>query len=610
MRVRSFWIGVALSTAMAVSAQTVISVTDFGATPDSRQNAVEAVQAALAACRAVADPVLVFSKGRYDFWPHHCAERVYFESNTTDNNPKRCAILIENIEGLILDGQGSTFVFHDRMQPFTVDRSKNITIRNCAIDWDFPLSAEGVVLAVTDTSLDLALDERQYPHVIEKGKLVFVGEGWKSAWWGAMEFDGTTLRVAPNTGDRGCLGRGWRDGYRAEILSPGYVRLHFAFQRLPAVGNVLVLRHSERDHAGLFFTDSRDVTVQNVNLHHCAGLGVLAQFTENITLKNYNTVPSPARRVLSGHDDGAQISNCRGQVVIEGCTFHGLMDDPINVHGTSVRIIGLPEPNRVLCQFMHDQATGMVWGHAGDRVGFIENASMAALGEGEVVAFEAVNRDTFLLILAAPVPSNLEIGDALENFTWSPDLTVRNCHFMSNRARGLLVSTPGTVVIEGNRFESSGAAILIAGDANYWYESGAVRDVTIQNNVFESACMTSMYQFCEGVISIYPEIPEQDPAKPFHRNIRIEDNTFHVFDFPVLYAKSVQGLTFSQNRLIRSHDFEPFHMRKATVTLEACRDVRIEKNVLEGDMLGRNMVLDRTDPGEVKLGEGQGLRVE
>ncbi|MCK5149009.1 right-handed parallel beta-helix repeat-containing protein [bacterium] len=606
---KKLWI-IGLLVVSSVQAQTTISVADFGAVPDSRANAVPAVKAAIEACRTVENPVLTFPKGRYDFWPQHCVEKEYFESNTTDNNPKRCAIFIEGFKALVMDGQGSSFVFHDRIQPFTVDRSENVEIRNCSIDWDIPLTAEGVVDNVDEAYIDLAINDRQFPYIIENEKLVFVGEGWKSAWRSAMEFDGNSLQVARDTGDRGCLGGGWRADYRAESLSPGHVRLHFDFKRKPAMGNVLVLRHSARDHAGLFFFHSKNVTVENVNLYHCAGLGVLAQFTENVTLRNYNTVPNPTRQVVSGHDDGAQISNCCGHILIEDCTFHGLMDDPINVHGTSVCIIGKPAGNRLTCQFMHGQATGMIWGRKGDRIGFIENASMVTVGEGFLTAFQAVNRDTFNLTFEKTVPEELEVGDALENLTWSPDLTVRGCHFMSNRARGLLVSTPGKVVIENNRFESSGAAILIAGDANYWYESGAVRDVTIRNNVFTAACMTSMYQFCEGVISIYPIIPELNPNLPFHRNIRIEKNIFHLFDFPMLYAKSVDGLSFSENRMVRSHDFEPFHTRKATVTLEACKDVRIEKNRFEGDVLGRNVVLEKMDRRELRLDMAQGLRVE
>ena len=361
---RSSWRSAPPRRAILADDARVVRVTDFGAEPDSRRNVVAAVSRALEACRRVETPVLVFPKGRYDFWPQHAVERDYFESNTTDANPKRLAILLEGFTGLTVDGGGSTFVFHDRMQPFTVDRSSEVTIRDLTIDWDVPLSAEAVVEAATEEHLDLRIDDRQFPYVIEDARLVFVGEGWKSAWWDAMEFDGRTLEVVPGTGDAGCLGRGCKE-HRAEAVAPGLVRLHRRFGRRPAPGNLLVLRHSERDHAGLFVVDSRDVTIENVTLHANAGLGILAQFTENLTVRGFRAVPSATRHVLSGHDDGVHVSNGRGHVLIEGSRFHGLMDDPVNVHGTSVRIVGRPAPDRLLCRFMHAQSTGLGWGHPG-----------------------------------------------------------------------------------------------------------------------------------------------------------------------------------------------------------------------------------------------------
>ena len=351
----------AMGRAMPRDDARVVRVTSYGAEPGSRKNAVAAVSRALEACRKLEEPVLVFPRGRYDFWPQHAVEKNYFESNTTAVNPKRLAILIEDFAGLTVDGGGSTFVFHDRMQPLTVERSTGVTVRDLSIDWDVPLSAEAVVEAATEEHVDLRIDERQFPYVIEKDRVVFVGEGWKSGWWDAMEFDGRTLEVVPGTGDAGCLGQEWKE-HRAEALAPGRVRLHRRFGRRPAPGNVLVLRHGERDHAGIFVVDSRDVVVENVDLFHSAGLGLLAQFTENLTVRGFRAVPSPARRVLSGHDDGVHVSNCRGLVLIEGSRFHGLMDDPVNVHGTSVRILGRSGPNRLLCRFMHEQSTGMTWG--------------------------------------------------------------------------------------------------------------------------------------------------------------------------------------------------------------------------------------------------------
>jgi len=98
-----------------------IRVTDFGGQPDSRRNAAVAVHQALEACRKLDHPTLIFPRGRYDFWPNGCVQKDYFESNTTANNPKRLGISIEGFNGLTVDRGGSTFVFHDRLQPFTVD---------------------------------------------------------------------------------------------------------------------------------------------------------------------------------------------------------------------------------------------------------------------------------------------------------------------------------------------------------------------------------------------------------------------------------------------------------------------------------------------------------
>lgn len=108
-------------------------VSDFGIMPKSRENATLVMKKILLKAREVHNPLILFEKGRYDFWPQYCEERDYYESNTTDINPKRLAILIEEFEKLIIDGNGADFVFHDRMQPITLDHSKNIKIENVEI---------------------------------------------------------------------------------------------------------------------------------------------------------------------------------------------------------------------------------------------------------------------------------------------------------------------------------------------------------------------------------------------------------------------------------------------------------------------------------------------
>lgn len=257
---------------------------------------------------------------------------------------------------------------------------------------------------------------------------------------------------------------------------------------------------------------------------------------------------------------------------------------------------------------MHHQSVGLKWARPGEQIGFLESKSMATLDLGIVKEVKVLSPEEFEISFEQAVPKGMEEGDALENLTWIPDAYLSHNQFKSCRARGVLVSTPGKVVIEQNHFESSGAAILIAGDANNWYETGAVKDVTIRNNVFADPCLTSMYQFSEAIISIYPEIPdlEANPQK-YHRNIHILNNEFHLYDYPVLYAKSVDGLLFKGNKLTRSYRFTPFHPRKYSFSLLSCLNVEISENEFSEDILGKNIYLEGTAAEEVVVGSDQGL---
>ncbi|MFT3933151.1 MAG: right-handed parallel beta-helix repeat-containing protein [Chitinophagaceae bacterium] len=592
-------------------AQDTIRISDFGYEPGSRINAVPFVQRAIEACKKLANPVLVFPKGRYDFWPEYCDEKKYYESNTDVIPFRRCPILLQQMQKMVFDGMGSEFVFHDRMQPLTIDSSQHIIIKNISIDWDLPLIAQAKIEAVTDQYIDISINVLESPYVIENGKVFFVGEGWKSRMsdWGIMEFDKDTKLIAPQTGDESCLGAGY-DKYMAENIRYGLIRLNYNFKRKPALGNYLVLRHSARDHAGVFVVNSKDVSVENVNVYHTAGLGILSQYSENLSFRNVQCVPNAAKqRIFSGHDDGLHFSNCKGKIVVDSCRFLALMDDPINVHGTSVRVMKKLNDRTVLCKFMHEQSIGFTWAGKGDTVGFIENNSMRTFANGVVQSFKPIDSTLFELTFAETLPAALIVGNAVENLAWTPDVIIRNSFFGSNRARGILVTTPGKVLIENNVFESSGSAILISGDANGWYESGAVKDVTIRNNSFNEPCMTSMYQFCEGIISIFPEIPKPDSTKPFHKNIHIENNTFHPFDYPVLYAKSTDGLFFVNNTIVRSNRFQPFHHRKDMITTAYCKNVQIAGNTMQGEVLGKNIRLVSMRASELKLAPKQGIVV-
>lgn len=585
----------------SIYADNIISVSDFGLEPNSRANAVPFVQKAIKACRQQPGSTLFFPKGRYDFWAQHAIERNYSETNTYDVNPKILAVLLEQIKDLTIDGNGSEFIMHGRMQPFTLDRCQNITLKNFSVDWEIPLTAQGIVLQTASDYMEIEIDTHQYPYIIENKRLTFVGEGWKSALWAIMQFDPKTHLILPNTGDN----IGWRP-YDAIETQPGIVRLSDPKKEVsklfPAPGTMLVLRHSSRDHAGIFIYHSTDTKMENLKIYHTCGLGILSQYSKNVSFNDVHIIPNSAKaRILSGHDDGFHFMGCSGLLKIENCSWAGLMDDPINIHGTCSRIMEVLSPTRLKCKFMQDMSEGMEWGRPDEVIGFIEHNTMRTVASGKISKFEPLNKAEFIIELSMPIPVGLKAGYVIENLTCTPDAEIRNCYFGSCRARGLLVSTPGKVVIENNVFDSSGSAILIAGDANAWYESGAVKDVLIRNNEFRYPCNSSIYQFCEAVISIDPEIPTLTQKYPYHRNIRIVNNIFHLFDYPILFARSVDGLTFSNNTLIRDYTLQPYHYRKEGITLEGCKSVLISDNKIEGDVLGRTVKFDKMKSSDIRI---------
>jgi pectate lyase len=593
---------------LGIYAQDTVRLSGFGYAPNSHVNAVPFVQKAIAACRNKKKPVLVFQKGRYDFWAEGAAEKMYYESNTDVIPLRSCPILIEGFKNLTVDFGGADLIFHGRVQPLTIDSCENIRIRNVTIDWDIPMTAQGQITAVGNNFIDVNI-HKESPYVIEHGKIFFVGEGWKSELTDVMEFDKTTKLIATGCGD-GCLGNDFY-AYQATAISKGHARISYAVGRRPSVGNWLALRHSARDHAGTFILNSKNVAVENMQMFQNAGLGILSQYSENLSFKNVQCVPNTfKKRVFAGHDDGLHFSNCKGQITVNHCRFAGLMDDPINVHGTSVVITKLVNEKKLLCKFAHWQSIGFVWARQQETIGFIENDAMNTIGSGIADSFISISPTEFEISFKDALPPGVSPGDALENLTWTPDVLIKNNFFGSCRARGVLVTTPGKVVIENNVFESSGAAILISGDANGWYESGAVKDVLIRNNRFNDPCLSSIFQFCEGIISIYPEIPALNRDKPFHRNIRIEKNIFHPYDYPVLYAKSAEGLVFNDNSIQRSHRFAPMHARKYMITLEACKKVSIRRNKLVGAVLGKNIQLVSTNQSDLQLDKKQGISIE
>lgn len=579
-----------LFVALSVSAQKVYNVSDYGLRPDSKKNASPVVQKVIARiqaeCKDGEAVILRFEEGRYNFHEKGCAEREYYISNHDQTNPKKVGLALEDMKNLTVDGHGAELIFHGRMLPVSLLRSENCTLKNLHIDFENPHISQVRVIE-NDPQKGIVFEPAQWVkyRITKDGFFETFGDGWTMRHNYGIAFEGDTKHLVYNTSDVYCPIKGVKEIAPRRILAP-----EWKDQRL-VPGTVMALRGWYRPTPGIFLSHDVNTTIENVQVHYAEGMGLLAQLCENITLDKFGVCLRGENdpRYFTTQADATHFSGCKGKIVSRNGLYEGMMDDAINVHGTYLKVVKRVDDRTLVGRYMHNQAWGFEWGCIGDEVQFVRSNTMELIGETNRIASirpydkeQIAGAREFLITFAEPVDAaiNEKSGFGIENLTWTPEVLFAGNVIRNNRARGTLFSTPKATVVEDNLFDhTSGAAVLLCGDCNGWYETGACRNVIIRKNRFVNA-LTNLFQFTNAVISIYPEIPNlKGQQKYFHGGkdggIVIEDNVFETFDAPILYAKSVDGLVYRRNVIKVNHDYKAFHPNQRRFWLERVTNVSI-----------------------------------
>ena len=573
-----------------LSAQKVYEISAFGLKANSSKNASPVLQKALAKIKAEYKEgekvILRFPEGRYEFHEKGAAVREYYISNHDQTNPKKVGIALEDMKNLTLDGQGSEFVFHGRMLPVSLLRSENCLLKNFSIDFENPHIAQ-VKIVENDPQDGIVFEPAPWvDYRIAKDSIFEAyGEGWTMRHSWGIAFDGDTKHLVYNTSDIGCPTKGASEVAPRRIHAPGWKDARLV------PGTVVAMRGWGRPTPGIFLSHDVNTTIENVKVHYAEGMGLLAQLCENITLEKFGVClkGDADPRYFTTQADATHFSGCKGKIVSCNGLYEGMMDDAINVHGTYLKVVKRVDDCTLVGRYMHGQSWGFEWGCPGDEVQFIRSNTMELVGkQNKITSIRPYDKEQtegareFLITFQEPVDQviNEQSGFGIENLTWTPEVLFSGNVIRNNRARGSLFSTPRKTIVENNLFDhTSGAAILLCGDCNGWFETGACRHVIIRKNRFVNA-LTNLFQFTNAVISIYPEIPDlKGQQQYFHGGpeggIVIEDNEFETFDAPILYAKSVDGLVFRNNTIKLNTEYKPFHPNRNRFWLERVTNVTI-----------------------------------
>ncbi|MET9879003.1 right-handed parallel beta-helix repeat-containing protein [Actinacidiphila glaucinigra] len=571
--------------------RTVFDVTAFGADPSGTSDSAAAVAEALrAACAATGPVTLRFPPGRYHLYPERAERRDLYVSNTvgTDRRylSKTIALLVENANDLVVEGRDAALVLHGAQTAFAAIDSTDIRFEGFSFDYVSPRVVDAEVAdAGTDgvtawRELALPADTR---FRIDGTAVTWLGE--PSPADGQPYWTGTNAMQYTQVHDPAAR-RTWRDrnplfdGVTAVRQLPGHrLRLSYSSSNAPCdVGLVYQMRTTVRDHPGALVSGSERVEVRDVSAHYLHGFGLVGQMSRDLTVRDVRFRADPATgRTSAGFADFINLSSMAGHVRIADCVFDGPHDDPINVHGTYLVVAERVADNVVTLAFRHPETAGFSAFRPGDTIEFTARATLdSAAGftasltavDGPHDRDDAYDRRVMTVSLDRPLPPTVTPEDwVAENVTATASVHIVGNHFVNVPTRGVLVTTRRPVVIEGNLFDGvTMASVYVSADAEEWYESGPVADLTIRDNTFLRPSAPA--------VLIEPTSAVLDTAHPVHRNVTINDNVFEDAHTPVVRARSVGGLTVTGNHL-RGASAEAFTETDLVVT-EVCSDVVVE----------------------------------
>lgn len=555
----------------------IIHVTDYGADPKGSKDSAQAVIKALdrAAYLRKKNPdqeiVIDFPQGKYQIYPDKAEERELYVSNTVGADSaykdKKIGILIEDLNHIVMEGNGSVINFHGKMTAFAAIRSENVRFQNFTVDFEVPTVVDITVESVDGNTATVYIPEC-YEYSIENGQINWFSDKspytGKYYWTGTDKFENNyaqsiDLRTGITTRSNELFDN------RAGMEDLGNRRVKITYNGKPdsvTTGMCYQMRPTRRDTPGAFFWLSKDIEMENLDIRYLHGFGMVGQTTDNISLRDVDfRAPEETGRTTAGYADFLQMSGCGGKILVEDCYFANPHDDPINIHGTFQQVVSISGDRReVTVRYNHDETAGFPSFFEGDQVEFTRQSNMLPLEDSictveEIISgptgssSEGISLTDTVIRFTEPIPDEVQEWQFVaENITDTPEVEIRRNTFKQIPTRGILVTTRKPVLIEENVFEgTSMAAIYISCDAQSWYESGRVEDVTIQNNKFYR-CQGN------GVIFIEPTNPNVSVDSTVHKNIQITGNEFYQSGSKVVDAKSVDGITIEGNRIFR---FEP-----------------------------------------------------
>lgn len=466
----------------------------------------------------------------------------YVALRANDTKEFHVFIMLKGLKNISIDFGGATLVMHGKIQPFLVDSCENVIIKNCFVTYDRPPYTEGQITEVAPTYVKLKLNHHCTCR-LENNKLIPYSDTWENH---RLNYNGSFYQLFHADTRKGA---GLHLGVMGDPVVMERPRPFSVLQFLAEMegeeivlkGNipdfyqpnmVLTITHETRSLSSIFMIDSKNVYIENYRILSGWGMGIYTYRTENITLDGFcltHDEVSPC--IVSNAADAVHSFGTAGTFEIRNSTFEGMIDDAINIHG-NFRTVEHVCGNEIYTHLASCEMQADNLYRVGDVIAVYRGKTLEETARYTIRKIETVDHDIKKFTVDRSVMEHEE-GDLIECLSANCDVIIENCVFGKANSH-LRFQSRGKFVMRNCETE---LPILLTGDASYWFESGPITDLTIENCRFVGErgriCMTSEF---------FPT--EKEPY--YHRNLKILNNVFDT-DVPMTGGYTDQ-IVFKGNR--------------------------------------------------------------
>jgi hypothetical protein len=295
--------------------------------------------------------------------------------------------------------------------------------------------------------------------------------------------------------------------------------------------------------------DSKGVELKDYRILCGWGMGIYSYRTENIVLDGVRmTYDESSPSIVTNAADAVHTFGTAGSFVIRNCVLEGMIDDAINIHSNFRTVANVEDDviysNRSSCE---RQAKDLY--RVGDEIAVYRGKTLEETARYTIRNIEHISDTLCKFTVDRPCMAHAE-GDLIESMTANCNVLIENSVFGKANSH-LRLQSRGKFVIRNCETE---LPFLLSGDATYWFESGPLTDLTVENCRFTTPV---------AQIMIISELLPTEKEPYYHKNLKIIGNSF-CSDIP-LFGGGADGIVFRDNVNI--------HSRPMTIDLTNCGSV-------------------------------------